>query len=793
MSIDLSQFISTFLEESYEGLAIMESSLLSLDSGDTEVINTIFRAAHSIKGGAGTFGFNEVSDFTHDVETLLDELRNLRQPITADIVNLLLQSVDATRALIAATQDGPAVDPKTIESVQLKLQQAINGELDASCTPETAIQAAAPHPVSTQWQIYFKPAESMLQQGHEPGFMLDALQQLGEAEIQAFSEELPQLTDLDPHLSYLGWQINLNADCSEEDIREIFEWVEDECELVILNEQPIPPQPQEGWLISFTPDPALLQQGHEPAFMLEALGELGESRITADWQSLPGLDQIDPEQVHLSWQVQLVSDCSETEIEEIFEWVADECELTITPLIPTTIPAYIETKDTVATAEPLTAIPTSTSNDDTPDNPQPSTTAQVTVESTTVRVDLEKIDLLVNRVGELVITQAMLGQIGNELTEEASSDTSRLMAGLEQLERNTRDLQEDVMRVRMFPISFVFNRFPRLVHDTSGKLGKKVELKISGEQTEIDKTVMEKIGDPLVHLIRNSLDHGLETPERRIAAGKPETGVLQLEAYHQGGFFVIDISDDGQGIDTEGVRQKAIERGLINPEQALSQGEIHELLFSPGFSTAEQVSDLSGRGVGMDVVRRNIEALGGNVRLRSEAGQGTLFSIRLPLTLAIMDGQLVRLGQETYIIPLISIIETILAHESDLSPIAGQSNLLLFRDEYIPLINLHQLFNMQQSEATSGAKLIAIVESAGQKAGLIVDDLFGQQQVVIKSLEQNFKRIDGLTGATILGDGNVALILDIAGLMKRGLDFSLAQAAHKRTEILATSKQEARV
>ena len=791
MSIDLSQFVSTFREESYEGLEIMESSLLSLDTGDTEAINTIFRAAHSIKGGAGTFGFAEVSDFTHDVETLLDELRNLRQPITADIVNLLLQAVDVTRALIAATQEGPAVDQDMIGAVQIKLQQAINGELDTACEPEAESQPVINTlSASRQWQIYFKPAKTLLQQGHEPGFMLDALQQLGNTEIQAFSEELPQLTDLDPHQSYLGWQINLEADCSEADIREIFEWVEDECELVILNEQPCPAESRDGWLISFTPDPTLLQQGHEPAFMLEALGELGEIRVTADCQSLPVLDQLQPEQLHLSWQVRLFSDCPAADIEEIFEWVADECELVITPLIPTTVPADTGTCDTTETTEEAAAAPIITPAEAPPVSPQSTTASQITVESTTVRVDLEKIDLLVNRVGELVITQAMLSQVGTELMELPDIDTSRLAAGLEQLERNTRDLQEDVMRVRMFPISFVFNRFPRLVHDTSSKLGKQVELKISGEQTEIDKTVMEKIGDPLVHLIRNSLDHGLETPEQRRACGKPETGTLELDAYHQGGFFVIDITDDGQGINTDKVRQKAIERGVISQDQPLSLSETHELLFSPGFSTAEQVSDLSGRGVGLDVVRRNIEALGGSIRLDSEPGQGTRFSISLPLTLAIMDGQLVQLDQATYIIPLISIVETILASPKDFSQIAGENCLLLFRDEYIPLVDLRKIFKVEARSQSNQGQLVAIVESAGQKAGFIVDELFGQQQVVIKSLEQNFKRIDGLTGATILGDGSVALILDIAGLMKRGLDHALAQTAHKRTEILANSKQE---
>ncbi|WP_286239181.1 chemotaxis protein CheA [Neptuniibacter halophilus] len=399
-------------------------------------------------------------------------------------------------------------------------------------------------------------------------------------------------------------------------------------------------------------------------------------------------------------------------------------------------------------------------------------------------MDTDKIDALINRVGELVITQAMLGQVGAELAEiAAGSEVERLQEGLEQLERNTRDLQEDVMRVRMLPISFVFNRFPRLVHDVSGKLGKKVELIIKGEQTEIDKTVMEKIGDPMVHLIRNSLDHGLEMPEERVAAGKSETGRVELDAYHQGGFIIIDITDDGRGLNTEKIYQKALDNGLITADQQLSDSEINELIFKPGFSTADAVSDLSGRGVGMDVVRRNIESLGGHVQVKSEPGHGSTFSVSLPLTLAILDGQLIRVEEQTYIVPLISIVETILADKNAMSPIAGEHKLLHFRDEYIPLINLRSLFKLPQLEEQADNSLIAIVENGGQKVGLVVDELYGQQQVVIKSLEVNFKRLEGFAGATILGDGSVALILDIAGLMKRGLDFETAKAAQKRNEI----------
>lgn len=870
MSIDLSQFISIFLEESYEGLEIMESSLLNLDDSDPETINTIFRAAHSIKGGAGTFGFDSIADFTHGVETLLDKLRNNQLDISPELINLLLESVDCIRLLLASSQDGSEAPAEQVEQLQARVQQAITGENaeapaeehpqvqdSVTAAPQTELHKAAPpqpeipeietpdkntsqaeqqvpevqvttHPAhdrasvqSDYWLIDFAPTPELLKQGHEPAFLFEALAEFGALHTQVDTSQLPGMAQIDPEQLYLNWQLKLESDCSEADIREIFEWAEDLCTLAILRHSANSQCNENVWQINFIPAQGLLQAGHEPSFMFEALAELGNIDIRADTSKLPALNALQPEQLYFSWDITLTSDCSREQIEEVFEWVADECQLSIqsltsdseqpseppvselnNPLPASEIPEAVETSAPIPEPSPeLTSVksePATAQESPSTQVSQPQTGAvkspprKSTAESSSVRVDTDKIDTLLNRMGELVITQAMLGQIGADLAEIAGIDVERLKAGLEQLERNTRDLQEDVMRVRMFPISFVFNRFPRLVHDVSSKLGKQVELKISGEQTEIDKTVMEKIGDPLVHLIRNSLDHGLETAEDRKAAGKPATGILKLSAYHQGGFFVIDIEDDGRGLNTEVIYQKAISNGLITAEQLLSDSEVHELIFRPGFSTAEQVSDLSGRGVGMDVVRRNIESLGGNIRLNSSTGKGTKISVRLPLTLAIMDGQLVRLDQETYIIPLISIVETIQASSKDLSPMAGENNLLLFRDEYIPLIDLRCLFNLPalDSGTEQEHKLVAIVENGGHKTGLIVDELFGQQQVVIKSLEVNFKRIEGLTGATILGDGSVALILDIAGLMKRGLDQSLAQATIRRNSILRKQKQE---
>ncbi|MFY0676874.1 MAG: chemotaxis protein CheA [Neptuniibacter sp.] len=835
MSIDLSQFVATFLEESYEGLEVMESSLLNLDSADEETINTIFRAAHSIKGGAGTFGFSEVADFTHIVETLLDALRSGEQSVTPDLINLLLESVDCIKALLEAAQEGPEADASMIQNVHDRLQNALSGEPAAASsavvenTTESAVEEiaqdapaleeAAPSSVSDSgvWDISFVPNKDLLQAGHEPAFMFEALAELGELKVVPAIDKLPELSALNPEEIFINWQLQLASDCDESEIQEIFEWVEDECDLTIERNasgtevtdstasSSTGSSNGQGWCIRFTTKKEFLSTGNEPSFMFEALSDYGELKVEPDLEKLPDWASLDPEKLYLDWTLTLNSSCSEEEVRELFEWVEDVSTIEISPLADAEVEPEPEPEpesaiedipvaaeaDQVSTAPEQSVSPAPEVAKPAPASAKPAAkkAASKPAESSSIRVDTDKVDALINRVGELVITQAMLGQVGEELAEIVSgSELERLQSGLDQLERNTRDLQEDVMRVRMLPISFVFNRFPRLVHDVSGKLGKKVELIITGESTEIDKTVMEKLGDPMVHLIRNSLDHGLETPEDRLAAGKSEVGKVQLDAYHQGGYIIIDIIDDGRGVNTQKVYEKALANGLVMADQQLSDDEINELIFKPGFSTADAVSDLSGRGVGMDVVRRNIESLGGYVKVKSEPGFGSKFSVCLPLTLAILDGQLIRVDSETYIIPLISIVETILADTNTMSSIAGESKLLHFREEYIPLINLRSLFKLPPEPEGHADSLIAIVENGGQKVGLIVDELFGQQQVVIKSLEVNFKRVDGFSGATILGDGSVALILDIAGLMKLGLDREAATAAKKRNEIFNNSQ-----
>jgi two-component system chemotaxis sensor kinase CheA len=692
MSIDISQFHDVFFEESFEGLDAMESGLLNLDEGaaDVDAINTIFRAAHSIKGGAGTFGFMAVSEFTHVMETLLDEMRNGQREVTSDSTNLLLEAVDVLREMLSAVQQKTDTDDERIAEVNERLEAMLAGEKsvvdssDENTSDTSTIEASSEQKIAG-WQITFHPHKHLFQTGNDPVRMLRELASLGDLTSQLNDDGLPDFADMEPEDSYLSWQLTLKGDISKDDVVEIFEWVDDDCDLAIE---------------------VVLQ---EPTNVELAVSQL---------------------------------DNNETESQPVAE---EQQESKPEKIADPAMPAVKEVAKKVAASPPA---------------------------ATSIRVGTDKVDSLINLVGELVITQSMLSQIGDNFEPNM---LPQLIDGLAQLERNSREMQEAIMRIRMLPISFAFNRFPRLVHDLSDKSGKKVELKLTGEQTELDKTVMEKIGDPLVHLVRNSLDHGLETPEVRLAAGKDETGTIQLNAYHQGGNIIIEIVDDGAGLNEEKIFSKAVEKGLVEADAKLSPEKIHELIFLPGFSTADVVSDISGRGVGMDVVRSNITGLGGSVEIKSKRGEGSTFTIRLPLTLAIMDGQTIRVANENYIIPLISIIETLEVKESDMKYVSGKGELYPLRDEYVPVIRLYDIFNLEPTTTDLEEGLLVIVEGEGQKIGLFIDDLLGQQQVVIKSLETNYRKVIGLSGATILGDGNVALILDVPGLMALYRDPSLAK------------------
>jgi len=692
MSIDMSQFYQTFFDESFEGLETMESGLLGLDVGaaDEETVNTIFRAAHSIKGGSATFGFTAVAEFTHVMETLLDEMRAGERMVTEHAVDLLLKSVDCLREMLTAVQNEDEIDSERVTAVQKDLEILLNGEENAVAEVESSVEVVS-EKTSNQpngWIVEFRPFDYLLKTGNDPVRLFRELSLLGDFTTTVNAENLPLFEDFDPELSYLSWSIELVGDITEESISEIFEWVDDDCELSVI---------------------ASNSQNNE------AVIEKDESI---------------PEQKPLEVEEKIEdSPVVENNVQELKPEKTEEAKTT---------PAPAPAPDKRGAKKPA-------------------------ADQGSIRVGIDKVDALINMVGELVITQSMLSQLGENITPEK---IEKMQDGLAQLERNTRELQESVMRIRMLPISFAFQRFPRMVRDLSHKLGKEIDLRLLGEQTELDKTVMEKIGDPLVHLVRNSIDHGIEMPDDREAAGKPRMGVVELNAFHQGGNIVIEIDDDGKGIDKEVIRNKAIEKGVISENDVLSDEQIYDLIFAPGFSTAKEVSDVSGRGVGMDVVKRNIRELGGTIEIKSEKGKGSKITIRLPLTLAILDGQLIRVGGDTYIVPLVSIIESLQVRDEQVNGIAGQAELYKLRDDYVPIVRLHDVFTLKPDSENLTDGLIVIVEGEGSQVGLFVDDLLGQQQVVIKSLETNFRPVEGVSGATILGDGTVALILDVVGLIK---------------------------
>ena len=528
------------------------------------------------------------------------------------------------------------------------------------------------------------------------------------------------------------------------------------------------------WLIEFAPEPGIMLTGNDPLRYIDELAEFGNIEVSCNTTAIPEFTTLDPTHIYCIWNVSLKSDkpVSEEELKDVFMWIEDEAEFKFTQRSGAPTATAPLSKETVADAPVLQPETISTTAEATTAfNPEPTTdtapakAAKTKRASQSIRVDLEKIDSLINLLGELVITQSMLSIYGDE---EKYPQFERLSEGLSQLERHTRDLQEGVMRIRMLPIDFCFSRFPRMVRDLSKQLDKSITVEIIGENTEVDKTVIEELNDPLVHLVRNSVDHGLEDRATRLAKGKSETGTVTLRAFHQVGNIIIEISDDGAGLDTERIKAKAIEKGVIKANANLTEQAIHELIFAPGFSTAESVTDLSGRGVGMDVVKRNIRSLGGTIDVRSVADQGTTFTIRLPLTLAILDGQLLKVGSETYIIPMLSIIESIQLKREDINKVGKRDVSFKWRGNFIPILNLAETFGCEvDHEKLIESGLVVVVESDNKHCGILVSELNNHQQVVVKSLEANYAKVQGLSGATILGDGSVALILDIGAIISR--------------------------
>ncbi|WP_028006916.1 chemotaxis protein CheA [Solimonas flava] len=652
--IDLKRFHRAFFEESFEGLDAMEAALLRLDPAqpDAETLNGIFRAAHSIKGGAGTFGFAAISEYTHVLETLLDEMRAGRRAICAADVDLLLRASDALRGLLQAAQDERVAERTVADAIHAELTQCLQGAAPTATGNAAAATAA----------------------------------------------------------------------------------------------------PAAGWAIHFAPHPDLFASGNDPLRILRELTTLGDARISVRDAALPAFAALAPETCYLAWDIELRGAVDRAAVAEQFAWVEDECELRIEPLTDGAAAAT-----GVAAPAPLAAaVPPPRAPADGAARSEPRG------DGASIRIATAKIDAMIDLVGELVITQAMLQQLADRL-DPATSEV--LQQGLAQLDRNTRLLQEAVMSTRMLPVEAVFSRFPRVVHDLAARLGKQVRLQSSGESTELDKSMIEKIADPLTHLVRNSLDHGIETAAARVAAGKDAAGTLTLRAAHQGGHIVIEVADDGRGLDRARILAKAAERGIAC-DAAMSDAEVWQLIFAPGFSTAEQVTDVSGRGVGMDVVKRNIESLGGRVELASHPGQGTTVTIRLPLTLAIVDGMSVAVGEETFILPLSAIVESLQPQPEQIKRVATQGQVARVRDEYLPLVALHEWFALPAAPRAAHEAILVIVEAEGRKLALQVDALLGQQQVVIKSLETHYKRVPGISGATILGDGRVALIADVGEIVR---------------------------
>ncbi|MCC6535374.1 MAG: chemotaxis protein CheW [Burkholderiales bacterium] len=700
MTIDISRFYQVFFDETAEHLANMESLLVALDTAAPadDDLNAIFRCAHSIKGGAGTFGFSDMAEVTHALETLLDKIRKHETAVTPPMVDAFLRAGDVIAGQLRAHRGEGEADPASAQAIRETLASLCGTQAQAASLPARSPAAAR------TLHISFCAAA-----GASSDNLLAELGALGVLEVVKRPRARKGRAGRPGQ-----WRLALVTDRGDEHIRDLVEFVAEQGSLALSEAAPSPEtlappaaaSAEADCGYGFFDDPA-------PPAAPAAAGEAGGSY--GFFTELP-------------------------------EPVASGADGTPAAHPPCGRRATDHLQSDAAIAG----------------RRQGDKTVVAANADSSIRVSVDKVDKLINLVGELVITQAMLAQTASHVD---GALMERLQDGLNQLERNTRDLQESVMSIRMLPISFVFSRFPRVVRDVAAKLGKEVELKTVGEGTELDKGVIEKIADPLTHLVRNSLDHGIELPEVRLAAGKSARGTVTLRAYHQGGNIMVEVSDDGRGLDRARILAKATERGMAVSD-AMSDQEVYKLIFAPGFSTAEVVTDVSGRGVGMDVVKRNIEAMGGGVEIDSVAGQGMRISIRLPLTLAILDGLSVRVGKEIYIVPLTYITESLQPAANDLRTVAGSGMTIRVRGEYLPVVSAARLFGTSAEANRPEQAIMVIVEAEGARMALAVDDLVGQHQVVIKSLETNYRRVHGVSGATIMGDGRVALILDVAALVR---------------------------
>ncbi|WP_163575578.1 chemotaxis protein CheA [Halomonas faecis] len=696
--MDITDFYETFFEEAEELLADMERHLLELDvdDPDSEQLNAIFRAAHSIKGGAGTFGFDVLQKTTHLFENLLDHARNGEMALRRDIVDTFLETKDMLNDQLDAYRNGDEPDQEAFERICKTLQQvaleeigkgleAAGGDMpqpDGGAKSEPPSQSAEPEADAEPSSDSAAGAGAA-----NDGCRVVALLGVGEKDRELLVEELGQLGEVvEHHGDEKRYEVVMESTVSDDDIEAVMCFIIDADQLEIR---------------------APVERADQ-----------GEPSATADAAS----DE---------------------------ETAAQEAK-----------PSAAPEKAAVASDKPKSAESKGNDKPKPADKSKAQPKAKAGSESTSIRVSVDKVDQIINLVGELIITQSMLDQTVSELEGPANGN---LVNGMSLLQRNARDLQESVMSIRMIPMDFVFSRFPRVVRETAGKLGKEIELVTEGAATELDKSLTERIIDPLTHLVRNSLDHGIEPPDAREAAGKPRTGKLTLSAKHQGGNIIIEVIDDGAGLNREKLLDKARESGL-NVSDTMSDDDVWQLIFAPGFSTAKEVTDVSGRGVGMDVVKRNIQGMGGSVQITSKPGEGTTIRIVLPLTLAILDGMSIKVGSEMFILPLSAVLESLQPAKEDIYAMAGDDVVLKVRDEYLPVVAVHEALDVADARTELTETIAVIVQGEGRRYALLVDDLVGQQQVVVKNLETNYRKVPGVSAATILGDGSVALILDITGL-----------------------------
>ncbi len=671
---EMQRFKETYIAECFELLEDMEEKLLGLDenSPDMEELNAIFRCAHSIKGGSGAFGFNQIKNFTHILEELLDKMRDGKILPTREVIDTLLASVDIVKQMVVAGQKGEAVSDDFGSDVARHLKRISSD--DSSIT-------------------------------------------------------------------------NLNKN----EQKQVEEQNNDEISV---------------FDIDFKPKPGMFLTGNEPLLIIRELKNLGVLTSGPDISNVPDIYKIDAETCYIIWNFTLETEYNIDRIKEVFEFVEGDCELKITKIAGFAKPRTNKNEPKQTISKEVDTIKTiNVTENSKKENQEVENKSSAAV--TSIRVDVYKVDRLVNMVGEIVITQAMIAAQAGRLHLD---DYPELMQGLATLSQHTLELQEAVMSVRMQPVKSIFSRMPRIVRDLSRQLGKDIRLEMEGENTELDKTVIEQLNDPLVHMIRNSVDHGIDKPESRIARGKLAQGLITLSAEHTGGKILIKISDDGLGINRPKVLAKAKEKGLVAQDANLTDSEIDNLIFMPGFSTADVVSDVSGRGVGMDVVKRNIEGLGGSVNVISKTGEGSTFIVTLPLTLAILDGMIVEVGKEKYIIPIGNILETLKPRTEEIRKIAYANDLVNVRGEFIQLVYLCKVFGIKNAVEDASKALVVLVENGHDKFGLVVDELIGQQQVVIKSLEENSQAVQGISAATILGDGKVSLILDVSSLQNLSLE-----------------------